>query len=336
MDLVSTILDYMASVRGQIEKLEKSYAEHFKQLRTCIKDGIGSTGDDLWDFAIVHFGEINVGGGGREEKLREIDSLLRAHPGQPLTVVRFRKNEGLSVRAGHTGGCWDPRNRSPFGSGVSPTHIWFGLISEGGVVVGVKEGTISLPVGEFALWTEKDESIVRNSSGPDADTLGILFDTADLRPLLLSADLFFTDNGETSVKMHIGTNDVLKFFLNERDGDVLFYRMARMLGYPEGKMPQDILEHVAAIKEGIRASLAEHREAIRLILASASRIPILQGDEDTVLAVSEETFKIIDKHSKEIHRLLVEAQKLGMDEKPFITDEFVFHEDPYPVKEHTT
>ena len=103
--------------------------------------------------------------------------------------------------------------------------------------------------------------------------------------------------------MHIGTNDVLKFFLNERDGDVPLPN-GKMIGYPE-ENALGVLEHVAVIKEGIRASFAEHSGAIRGIVHQANGP--CRTDPCRMPVMSDLEVKKFEEHEREIRRLLHEA-----------------------------
>ena len=125
---------------------------------------------------IVHFGEI---GGEWEKKLLDMSRLVDGHNGELLLVARYEESEGLVVK--HASGHAKPKGimGSVFWNVRHPTHLWLGQITEDGhLKVNVMDGTISLPIAEFALWTSDNNPIIRNSPGPNKEVFDLLLDMA--------------------------------------------------------------------------------------------------------------------------------------------------------------
>lgn len=303
MKTVDELAADVLAMKKQAITNQKRQDEVFQELQQRVKDG-ESVGDLIRTYVIKIFGEID---GPMEKKLRGLDRLMGEHMGELLLVVRYKEDEGLVVK-------YAARERQlgiigpMFGGEKCPTHFWLGLIRKDHLLVNAQNGSVSLPVEKFAQWKEDDWLVTDNSPPPDNEVFSAIFGVSSLFvPSAASIKLQFPYHGIETAEIHIGTKEVLACLSKEaRDGKVLFYEMATAVGYPEEKMPQDVLEHVAAIKEGIRASLREHRDAIRDIVRLEKRVhagmPVL----------SDSAFKKLEKHEQEVRRLLREAKSLGM------------------------
>ena len=293
-------------LRQGIKQANEQIARLFRELTERIKGG-ESAGDDILNYSIAHFGEI---GGERDKKLREIDNLIRKHEGELLLIVQYEENDGLLVKR-----CSDDHAKpsnimgSVFGRKY-PTAFWLGQITESGCLkVNAAGGTISFPVNEFVLWTGKNKPITRNSSGPSKEILALLFDTPDNFSLSAFNIMSSARHREATAELHIGTEKVLACFRGEVfDGGLLFYKMAHAVGYPEERMPKDILNRITTIKDEIRTRLIKADAAIQRILNSADKVRV----KGSTVLLSGQALGEFKEHQQEISHLLVEAKELGM------------------------